>query len=134
MHCVVGCVTINASVQCKSAHEAANWRVRYGKAEDDEARGMRRRLKKNSGLYSRQDAEVRDLTTKIRALSFEKNLACVFVDLAEHDLEMKLAVYSEMNELQAEHAKGALETIRTHLHWKISLFFRKMHTYCFCSQ
>jgi hypothetical protein len=90
MHCVVGCVTINASVQCKSAHEAANWRVRYGKAEDDEARGMRRRLKKNSGLYS-----------------------CVFVDLAEHDLEMKLAVYSEMNELQAEHAKGALETIRT---------------------
>jgi hypothetical protein len=86
---------------------------------------------------------------KIKALLEEKNMAGALAGLTVPDfeirlenmrredvhisaLEMKLAVYSEMNELQAEHAEGALEKIWTHLRWKVSLFVRKVHKYFFC--
>ena len=85
---------------------------------------------------------------KIKALSLEKIMACALARLTAHDFEirlanmrredvhisplkMKLAVYSQMNELQAEHAEGALEKIWTHLRWQASLFVCKVHEYFF---
>jgi hypothetical protein len=109
-------------------HEMAEFRVLLNEARE-------------AGNWS----EVRDIGKNITALSCEKNMTRALADLTAPDfetrlanlkmsaLEMKLAVYSEMNELQAEHAKGALETIQTHLRWKISLFFCKVHTHFFCS-
>jgi len=46
---------------------------------------------------------------------------------------MKFAVYSEMNELQAENAEGALQKIWTRLRWRASLLVCKVHAYFFSS-
>jgi len=85
-----------------------------------------------------------EIGKKIKALSWEKIMTGALADLTARDfemrladlrmspLEMKLAVYSEMNELQAEHAEGALEKIWTHLRLKASLFVRKVHKHFFC--
>ena len=75
--------------------------------------------------------ELRFLRKKILALQWEKVMARAV--LAANTLQEKLVVYSELNELQAEHAKGTLEKIQTHLRWKTSIYVRKVHAYFCCS-
>ena len=60
---------------------------------------------------------------------FEMRLA----NLSMSPLTMKFAVYSEMNELQAENAEGALQKIWTRLRWRASLLVCKVHAYFFSS-
>ena len=88
---------------------------------------------------------VLEISEKIKALSWEKNMARALAGLTTPDFEMRLAnlsmspltmkfaVYSEMNELQAESAEGALQKIWTRLRWKASLLVCKVHAYFFSS-
>lgn len=88
---------------------------------------------------------VLEIGEKIKALSWEKNMARALAGLTTPDFEMRLAnlsmspltmkfaVYSEMNELQAEHAEGALQKIWTRMRWRASLLVCKVHAYFFSS-